>query len=136
VSSQKQHTNVIKNIGNWNVVSIINQMSSPRMVPKGLKIIWTINISKANFVGITPQLFKKVLVIPKTDGIEELFKKVPKKSTSSASALFDAAGSELSINQLISKWQGPIPDFMFIESMEPKPLLALKTRGYLIADHF
>jgi hypothetical protein len=72
-------------------------------------------------------LFKKILVIPKTEGIEEHFKKVPKKSTNSA--LPDGASAELSINQLISKWQGPVPDFVFIESMEPKPLLALKTRG-------
>lgn len=28
---------MIKNIASWNVVPIINQMSSPRMVPKGLK---------------------------------------------------------------------------------------------------
>ena len=72
-------------------------------------------------------MFKKILVIPKTEGIEDLFKKAPKKSTNSA--LLDGASAELSINQLISKWQGPVPDFVFIASMEPKPLLALKTRG-------
>jgi hypothetical protein len=72
-------------------------------------------------------LFKKILVIPKNEGIEELFKKVPKKSTNSA--LLDGVSAELSINQLISKWQGPVPDFVFIESMKPKALLAIKTRG-------
>jgi hypothetical protein len=119
---------VIKNIGNWNVVSIINQMSSPRMVPKGLQIFLASEyISNKIPVGITPQLFKKVLVIPKNDGIGELFKRVPKKSSSSA--LLDAAGTDVYINQLISKWQGPIPDFIFLESMEPKPLLSLKSRG-------
>lgn len=72
-------------------------------------------------------MFKKILVIPKNDGIVELFKRVPKKSSSLA--LLDTAGTDVYINQLISKWQGPIPDFIFLEGMEPKPLLALKSRG-------
>ncbi|XP_065331630.1 Fanconi anemia group M protein [Cloeon dipterum] len=104
ISSTKLHSNVNKNIGNWNLIPILNQLNSPRMVPR----------------GVNPVLYRKVLVIKEEkEKAKNFFKKKSGPDAPPAMSVVDT------INNQANTWQEPIPVFKYLESSSDCKLLSL-----------
>ncbi|XP_059474472.1 LOW QUALITY PROTEIN: Fanconi anemia group M protein [Neocloeon triangulifer] len=111
-SSMKQNVTVNKNMCNWNVIPIMNQLNSPRMVPQ----------------GVHPELFRKILVTPK-ETLSPFCKIKPHRkfpTGAETTTLPSAANVFSSMNSTFSKWHEPIPEFSYLDSLKDQSLLALQ----------